>query len=177
MKELLKKYRFLIITVIATSMLILINRDVGIKALNITGSNLGEMLIVIPPVFILLGLLDVWVPGEIMMKYMGESSGLKGIILSVVLGSISAGPLYAAFPIASVFMKKGVKFTNILIFIGAWSTTKIPMFLFEISALGSGFAITRLLADIPGIIIIAHILSIIIPRREVMKICEQTESV
>lgn len=65
-----------------------------------------------------------------------------------------------------VFMKKGVKFMNILIFIGAWSTTKIPMFLFEIAALGNTFAITRLLIDIPGIIIIAYILSKMVSKKE-----------
>jgi len=55
-------------------------------------------------------------------------------------------------------MKKGVKFSNVLIFIGAWSTTKIPLILFEITALGAKFAITRLLVDIPRFILIAYIL-------------------
>ena len=78
------------------------------------------MALIIPPIFVLLGLLDVWVPRDTMVKYMGEDSGLKGIILSFVIGSAAAGPLYAAFPVAAVFMRKGVKFTNVLIFIGAW---------------------------------------------------------
>lgn len=133
------------------------------------------MFLVIPPIFILLGLLDVWIPRETMIRFMGNDSGIKGIILSFILGSAAAGPLYGAFPIAAVFMKKGVKFSNILIFIGAWSTTKIPMFLFELSALGSKFAITRLLVDIPGIIIIAYSLSGIISKHEVAKIYKLNE--
>jgi uncharacterized membrane protein YraQ (UPF0718 family) len=136
-----------------------------------------DMLSVIPPVFLLLGLLDVWVPREIMLKYMGEDSGLKGIILSVIIGSAAAGPLYGAFPVAAVFMKKGVKFSNILIFIGAWSTTKIPMILFEASSLGMKFALTRLLVDIPGIIIIAIILSKIISKDEIEKLYENAENI
>ncbi|MCW6065126.1 permease, partial [Clostridium sporogenes] len=32
--------------------------------------------------------------------------------------------------------KKGAKFSNIMIFMGAWCATKIPTFLFELSALG-----------------------------------------
>ncbi|MDH6373133.1 uncharacterized membrane protein YraQ (UPF0718 family) [Paenibacillus sp. PastF-3] len=97
-----------------------------------------------------------------MMKYMGEKSGWKGIVLAFLIGSAAAGPLYGAFPVAAVLMKKGVKFSNILIFIGAWSTTKIPMLLFEMSALGTTFAITRLLIDIPGILIIAYLLEAMI---------------
>ena len=135
------------------------------------------MLLVIPPVFILLGLLDVWVPRETMIKYMGEGSGFKGIILSILIGSAAAGPLYGAFPVATVFMKKGVKFSNILIFIGAWSTTKIPMLLFEIAALGTKFAITRLLIDIPGIIIIAYILSKLISKDEKEKMYNNAENI
>ncbi len=74
-------------------------------------------------------------------------------------------------------MKKGVKFSNILIFIGAWSTTKIPMFLFEMAALGAKFAITRLAVDIPGIIIIAYILSKLISKQEIQKIYDNAENI
>ncbi len=173
---LLKKYRFSLMTVVILTILFLINREMGIRAIRVTGYSFKEMISVIPPVFILLGLLDVWVPKEIMMKYMGETSGVKGIVLSIILGSAAAGPLYGAFPIAAVFMKKGVKFSNVLIFIGAWSTTKIPMFLFELSSLGTRFAITRLLVDIPGIILISYILCSLVNRAEVRRIYENAES-
>ena len=134
-------------------------------------------MLVIPPIFVLMGLLDVWVPKETMIKYMGEGSGIKGILLAVFIGSAAAGPLYGAFPVAAVFMKKGVKFSNILIFIGAWSTTKIPMLLFEIAALGTKFALTRLLVDIPGILIIAWILSKLLSKQEVRQIYENAETI
>ncbi|MDK2943238.1 MAG: hypothetical protein PWP56_2751, partial [Acetobacterium sp.] len=147
----------------------------GLKAIGISGYSIKEMIMIIPPVFVLLGLLDVWVPRETMMKYMGPSSGLKGILLAFFIGSAAAGPLYGAFPIAAVFMKKGVKFSNIMIFIGAWSTTKIPMFLFEMASMGAKFAVTRLLVDIPGIIIIAYILSAVMKEDEIKRIYEDVE--
>ncbi len=102
---------------------------------------------------------------------------IQGIILSILIGSAAAGPLYGAFPVAAVFVKKGVKFSNILIFIGAWSTVKIPMFLFEMTALGAKFAVTRLLVDIPGIIIIAYILSNMISKQDVEKIYENVRNI
>ncbi len=172
---LIKRYRFALITTLILAVMLLINRELGLKAISITGFSLKEMISVIPPVFILLGLLDVWVPKETMMKYMGEESGIKGIVLSFILGSVAAGPLYGAFPIAAVFMKKGVRLSNVLIFIGAWSTTKIPMLLFEISALGARFAIARLLVDIPGIILISYVLSSLMKAEEVSQIYENAE--
>jgi len=177
MKNVLKRYRAFIIVLAMVGIFTAVKYELGMEALSITAYTFKEMLFVIPPIFILLGLLDIWVPREMMVKYMGEGSGLKGIMLSILLGSAAAGPLYGAFPIAAVFMKKGVKFNNILIFIGAWSTTKIPMLIFEAASLGAKFAMTRLLVDIPGIIIIAYILSKLISKDEIDKIYEKAELV
>lgn len=175
MKELIKKYRGFIIVLLGVLILYLFNREAGLNVFNLAFYQITEMLVVIPPVFILLGLLDIWVPREMMMKYMGEGSGIKGIFLSFLIGSAAAGPLYGAFPIAAVFMKKGVKFSNVIIFLGAWSTTKIPMFLFEMSSLGVKFALTRLMIDIPGIIIIGFVLSKLISKEEQLIIYQQAE--
>lgn len=172
----LKRYKFFIGTIIIMISIIAVNRAVGMKAISVTGYSLKEMLMVIPPFFILLGLLDVWVPRETMMTYMGEESGLKGIVLAFFLGSAAAGPLYGAFPVAGIFMKKGVKFSNVLIFIGAWSTTKIPMLLFELSALGTAFTVTRLLVNIAGIIMIAYVLKYLVSKEEVIRIYENARS-
>lgn len=116
------------------------------------------MLLVVPPIFILLGLIDVWVPRERMIKLMGSGSGARGMALAFGLGSFAAGPLYGAFPFAAVLMKKGASFINVLIFIGAWSTTKLPMLLFEASALGARFALSRLAINIVGIALIARVM-------------------
>ncbi|MCR3955230.1 MAG: permease [Gudongella sp.] len=161
------RYRWFILSMMVMGLVTIADRGLGSRAIDTTIMTLGEMLFIIPPIFVLLGLLDTWVPKDTMVKYMGEGSGLKGILLAFFIGSAAAGPLYGAFPVAAVFMRKGVKFSNILIFIGAWSTTKIPMFLFELSALGAPFAITRLLVNIPGIIIIAYLLNAIVSREEV----------
>ncbi len=177
MKAVLKRYRVFLVVAAAFAVLTVINRELGFKALGITAFSVKEMMLVIPPIFVLLGLLDVWVPRETMIKYMGKGSGIKGIVLAIIIGSVAAGPLYGAFPVAAVFMKKGVTFSNILIFIGAWSTTKIPMFLFELTSLGAKFAITRLLVDIPGIILIAFVLSKLIPKKEVEQMCENAKTI
>lgn len=175
MKQLLKRYRFFLLMIGVLLAMVIWDRPHEVKAMQVLGFSLKEMLLVIPPIFILLGFLDVWVPKETMTRYMGKGSGLKGILFAVFIGSAAAGPLYGAFPVAAVFMKKGVSFTNILIFIGAWSTTKIPMFLFEIAALGPKFAWTRLAVDIPGIIVIAVILNRLMTEAEKDKLYQQAE--
>jgi uncharacterized membrane protein YraQ (UPF0718 family) len=110
-----------------------------------------------------------------MVKLMGEKSGIRGILLAFAVGSIAAGPLYGAFPVAAVFMKKGVKFSNILIFIGTWSCAKIGMVLFEIAALGAKFAFTRLIVDIPVILIMAFFITYLVGETEIKKIYKNVE--
>ncbi len=166
----LKRYRSFLIALVATGFMYIIQRELAFKATVISVKSFIEMLLVIPPIFVILGLLDVWVPKETMVKFMGEQSGLKGIILAFLIGSAAAGPLYGAFPVAAIFMKKGVSFKNILIFIGAWSTTKIPMFLFETSSLGLAFSLTRLLVNIPGILIISFLISKAVSKKELTQI-------
>ena len=157
MKKIVKRYRVFLLLVLANIIIGLILPDIGKKSLELTKANLLEMLSVIPPIFVLLGLLDVWVDRATMMKYTGKGSGLKGVLIAFLLGSAAAGPLYAAFPVAGVMMKKGSSLMNVFIFIGAWSTTKIPMLTFEAASLGLPFTLTRLALSIAGITAIAII--------------------
>lgn len=86
MKNLLKRYKLFITLAIINVALIIFFPHIGQKSLNITWSNTLEMLSVIPPIFILLGLLDVWVQRETMIKFMGEKSGV--ILERTVLGMV-----------------------------------------------------------------------------------------
>jgi uncharacterized membrane protein YraQ (UPF0718 family) len=175
MKTFLKRYSATIVMGLVFVLFIVFSPAWRGKALQTMAYQTKTMLLVIPPIFILLGLLDVWVPREKMIRYMGKNSGAKGSVLAFLLGSFAAGPLYGAFPVAAVLMKKGASFFNILIFIGAWSTTKIPMLLFEMSALGKRFALSRLAIDIVGIIIIARTMQALLPRKEVERIYAEAE--
>lgn len=155
-KPIIKKYKiFLFLAVINVAVLVF-RPEIGTKSIDLTIANALEMLSILPPIFVLLGLLDVWVKKETMIKYMGEKSGIVGVLLAFFLGSAAAGPLYAAFPVAVVLLKKGSKLSNVLIMIGAWSTTKIPLLLFEASSMGIKFMALRFVMDIFGIAIIAY---------------------
>jgi uncharacterized membrane protein YraQ (UPF0718 family) len=175
MKAVLKRYSIVILGAMVFMVFILVFPHWKDKALDGIAFQARTMLLVIPPIFVLLGLLDVWVPREQMIKYLGPGSGIRGPVLAFLLGSFAAGPLYGAFPFAAVLMKKGSSLMNILIFIGAWSTTKIPMLLFEISALGPRFALSRLAIDIVGIIIIALAIKAWLPVKEVERIYAEAE--
>lgn len=154
----LRAYGLFLVIIVFDAVLWAINPSTGKQIFHNTYLNFVQMLSVLPPIFLLLGLLDVWVPRQTIIRYLGDRSGIVGIALSIFLGAAAAGPLYGAFPIAAVMAKKGAKYSNILVFLGAWSTLKIPMFLFEISYLGINFAVTRWLVNVPGVVLMAFVI-------------------
>jgi uncharacterized membrane protein YraQ (UPF0718 family) len=154
----LARYKWVVLAVIIDIAIFFWNPALGTQIVLKTTDGFLEMLSFIPPIFIILGLLDTWVPREKVVAHLGIGSGIKGVILATTLGSVAAGPLYAAFPVAAVMMKKGASFFNVMVFIGAWATLKIPMFLFETQFLGGLFSVTRWICSLVGIILIAFIL-------------------
>lgn len=167
MKSIIKKYKIALILLLVNIVVVFVNPVIGKESFNIVGKSLVDLISVIPPIFILLGLLDVWVEKETMVKFLGKGSGIKGILIAFLLGSAAAGPLYAAFPVAQVFIGKGSKLSNVLIFIGAWSTTKIPLMLFEASSLGAKFTLVRFLLNIPVILIISFAIEKFVGDKEI----------
>jgi uncharacterized membrane protein YraQ (UPF0718 family) len=155
MKIFFKRYMVFLLLLIVNVIIGILMPKIGLSSVKITMHNFVEMISVVPPIFVLLGLLDVWVDRATMIKFTGKGSGLKGVLIAFLLGSAAAGPLYAAFPIAAVMIKKGSGLFNVFIFIGAWSTTKIPMLTFEAASLGFSFTMTRLALSIVGILAIA----------------------
>lgn len=157
MMKMISRYKVFLLLALANIIIGLIMPGIGLKSLDLTRANLLEMMSVIPPIFILLGLLDVWVDRSTMIRLTGNGSGLKGVLIAFLMGSAAAGPLYAAFPVAGMMLKKGSSLMNVFIFIGAWSTTKIPMLTFEAASLGLPFTLTRLALSVIGILAIALI--------------------
>lgn len=174
-KQFFVRYRIFIILVCCNCILGLLYPAMGQASFEITKTSLLEMLAFIPPIFILLGLLDVWVNKETMMRFLGKGSGLKGASLAFALGAAAAGPLYAAFPVATIMLKKRASLFNVFVFVGAWSTAKIPLLTFEAASLGLHFAATRLCINIFGILAIAYIVEKTLKDAEQEKIYAHAE--
>jgi uncharacterized membrane protein YraQ (UPF0718 family) len=157
MKE-VKKYIFPMIFLILIGISYLFDFAAGEKIGLNFGMFFKEMIIFLPLMFILIGLFDVWVPREKIEKHIGKESGWKGTGLAILLATLQAGPLYGAFPFAYILWKKGCSIRNVFIYLGAFSTIKIPMLTFEIGFLGLKFSILRTLITLPIFILIGYIM-------------------
>ncbi len=112
-----------------------------------------EMIILLPFVFILIGLFDVWVKKEFIEKHLGKNSNPLSYLWAILLAGPIAGGLIAAFPVAYSLFQKGAKMSVIFTFISAAAVCRIPMTLFEASFLGIKFTLVRLLVSLPLVII------------------------
>ena len=136
MVKYIKKNKFLGISIISLIVLTIFDVHLTIKALDNALDNLLNMLLIVPPIFLLIGLFDVWIERETVIKLMGENSGIKGMALAFFLGAFSAGPTIAAFPVAMIMIKKGAKYSNVIFFLMVWSSLKLPILFYQITTIG-----------------------------------------
>ncbi len=172
MTIILKKIKdnlFLVFIFICYAVILLIKPQMGIQAIKNSGYYIKEMLLIMPVIFVLTALLDTWVPKQTIIKYLGQESKFKGIFLSFALGAISAGPVYAAFPVCVMLHKKGASIRNLVIILSSWAVIKIPMLINEVKFLGPQFMLVRWVLTVIAILIFSWIFSKIVKNEDLPK--------
>lgn len=149
----IKDNLFLFTIILAYGLISIINPSMGLASVKNSGYYIKEMLMIMPVIFVLTALLDLWVPKEKIMQFLGRDAKAKGLLLAFVIGSVSAGPIYAAFPMCTMLHKKGASIRNIVVILSSWAVIKIPMLLNEAKFLGLRFMIVRWLLTVAAIII------------------------
>lgn len=172
MSTVIKKIKsniFLVLVISIYLFLFIFMPDKGIQSLNNSLYYVKEMLMIMPVILLLTSLIEAWVPKKTIENSLGEGSGAKGFIFSFLLGSFSAGPIYAAFPVCKMLIKKGARIANIVIILSAWAVIKIPMLANESKFLGPKFMIVRWILTTISILIMAIITSKIVKKEDIPK--------
>ena len=112
-----------------------------------------EMLKIVPCVFILIGLFEVWVKKETIEKHFGEKSGAEGYLWAIFLSGTTVGGLYVAFPVAYTLFNKGARLSVVFTYISASAICRVPMTVFEASFMGIKFSLIRLFVSLTLVII------------------------
>jgi uncharacterized membrane protein YraQ (UPF0718 family) len=134
-----------------------------------------EMLQIMPVIFILTSLIEAWVPRQTIVNSFGENSGIKGTLFSFILGSFSAGPIYAAFPVCKMLLKKGASVSNIVVILSAWAVIKVPMLANEAKFLGLKFMVIRWVLTTASIFAMAYIISKVVKKESVIVLEDDKE--
>lgn len=144
----------------------LFNFEMGIRI----GDNFmifaRDMIKILPPAFILIGLFDVWVDRKTIEKNFGKSSGLKKYIYSILLAATTVGGTFVAFPVANSLYHKGAQYSSIFTYITAASLVMIPMSIMEASILGLKFTMIRIGVSLPLVVLSSILLEKYFENRE-----------
>jgi uncharacterized membrane protein YraQ (UPF0718 family) len=105
------------LTFIATIVSFFVDRDRTIE-----GAKRGlTMFINLLPnwilVLILISSFLYFVPETTIIKILGAQSGLRGLLIAAVAGSIAMIPPFVLFPIANILLGKGVSYSVVAVFI------------------------------------------------------------
>lgn len=176
MIKMIKNNKMIFLVAIIYISLLAAAPDKALKSLNNSMYYLVEMLQILPVIFLLTVVIEVLVPKEAIIQKFGENSGIKGNLLSLLLGSISAGPIYAAFPIGKTLLKKGASITNIVIILSSWAVVKIPMLANEVKFLGFKFMAVRWVLTVISIFVMAYLVMGIVKRKDMPKEEEASEA-
>lgn len=171
----IKENKLLVLVAILYSALLLFAPDKGIKALGNTSYYLKEMIQIMPVIFVLTVMIETWIPRETITHKLGDHSGILGNLLSFLLGSISAGPIYAAFPICKMLLKKGASVVNIIIILSSWAVIKVPMLANETKFLGVEFMATRWVLTVIAIVAMAYITAFIVKKEDIQAADQQKD--
>ncbi|MGV8906955.1 MAG: permease [Acetobacterium sp.] len=143
LKETLKNNKFLVLVLMAYIGVSIYMPDKFLQSLGNSWYYIKEMLMIMPVILLLTSLITAWVPRKTIENAFGSNSGIKGSIFSFLLGSFSAGPIYAAFPVCKMLLNKGASISNIVIILSTWAVIKIPMLITESKFLGPEFMAVR----------------------------------
>ena len=114
-------------------------------------SGAGLFLTVLPNLllgFTLAGFLHVLLPADLISTWMGEGSGVRGLLIGTAAGMVTPGGPFTHFPILASFLSKGAAVGPICAYIAAWALIGLNRLLvWELPILGPQIALVRFLAS------------------------------
>jgi len=94
--------------------------------------------------FILAGMIQTLLPHELLSRWIGEESGIRGILIGTIAGGITPGGPYVSLPLAAGFLRSGASLGTMVAFITAWSLWAVSRLPMDIGIMGWKFTAVRL---------------------------------
>jgi uncharacterized membrane protein YraQ (UPF0718 family) len=113
----------------------------GMKlALNMTVQILPMLVFA----FIIAGMTQILLPQELLSKWVGAESGLRGILIGTVAGGLSPGGPFVSLPIAAGLLRSGASVGTMVAFLTGWSLWAVGRLPMEVGILGWKFTLIRI---------------------------------
>ncbi len=136
----------IIINVIAVTGLLIAfikDRKKATRSLKIAGKSFIKILPMVLIIIVFIGLLLGFVPPSQISRFVGEQSGIGGVLLIGVAGALMYIPALLAFPLAASLLESGASVTAVAAFITTLTMVGIITLPLEIKELGKKMALLR----------------------------------
>ena len=94
-------------------------------------------------ILILVSLALYLIPQSVIVKYLGASSGIMGLFLAAIVGSVTLIPGFISYPIASALIKQGASYMTVATFMTTLMMVGVVTFPLEAKYFGNKVAFIR----------------------------------
>jgi uncharacterized membrane protein YraQ (UPF0718 family) len=113
----------------------------GVKsALNMTVEILPLLILAL----IVAGMTRVLLPHELISKWVGVESGMRGILVGTLAGGLAPGGPFISLPIVAGLLRSGASVGTMVAFLTGWSLLAIARLPMEVGILGWKFTLIRI---------------------------------
>ena len=131
------------IAIIGLIIAFIVSKEKAIKSLKMAGKSFFKILPMVFIIILAIGLLLGFVPPHQISRFVGEQSGIGGVLLIGVVGALMHIPALISFPLAASLLESGASITAVAAFITTLTmigTITLPL---EIKELGKKMALLR----------------------------------
>ncbi len=132
-----------VIAIIGLVIAFIVSKEKAVETLKIAVKSFFKMLPMIFIIILSIGLLLGFVPPDQISRFVGEQSGMGGVLLIGLFGALMYIPALLSFPLAASFLDGGASITAVATFILTLTmvgTVTLPL---EIRELGKKMALLR----------------------------------
>jgi len=119
-------------------------KGVHIQGFKASSSMLIQIIPLLVLSFIVAGMVQVLIPQEIISRWVGAESGLRGILIGTVIGGLAPGGPYVSLPVAAGLLRVGASVGTMVAFITGWSLLAFSRLPMEVGIMGWKFTLIRL---------------------------------
>ncbi len=135
-----KKYLFELLILVLYVILLFLYPNKTVLALKEGTILFLKMLPLFLCVTLFSSFLAMFISKDIIRKYMGKESGIRGVIFGALFGTVIVGPLWVLFPMFQTFLEKGAGIAIVGAMIGAFAI-KTPWLPYAAGFLGWPFVL------------------------------------
>lgn len=89
-------------------------------------------------------MIQILLPRELLSKWIGAESGMRGILIGTVAGGLTPGGPYVSLPIVAGLLRSGASIGTMVAFLTAWSLWAVGRLPMEVGILGWKFTLIRI---------------------------------